>query len=571
MDLGGFRTLALAALACVWLLFAAGPAAADSFAPGARCHASGAKSETYAQVATQPQRWNCSDTGWSIAAERVFLRIGLAPGHGPEPVRFTTRLTRFEHIRLTAIATDGAMASRDLTEADMIPGTGDWVMSADLPRVPGRLAAVAVTIDEARHPRILSDSALTSHEQARGHPVQYELAVAAMCGMLFMALLFNAVFYRVLRARFLIWHAISAACMVVLTAVTSGLVHRFMPLSLGAASFLSAVSFGGGIATGMLFAADLIEPDRLDRVHRQALRWGGVWIAWWTVIYLLASGPLRPYAATVYYVSFAPVLALFVSFMVAARCRRSRAINFVIAAWAPFMLTGAMRIASIVGLTDAPLDLTMEQHVTLTWEVVVVNLGIADRLLFLRRERDRARARAQVFEARSERDPLTGLLNRRSIEERFDRLYRLGYRAMAVIDLDHFKAINDTYGHAVGDAALRATAEALSQDPDIVAVRMGGEEFLLLLDGKDLARRAERCRRAIPARIAANVPELSRPVTASMGFVEQPSETMRADFARLYGTCDRLLYEAKAAGRNRTMSEKLTLFASGRGTHPKAA
>ena len=76
---------------------------------------------------------------------------------------------------------------------------------------------------------------------------------------------------------------------------------------------------------------------------------------------------------------------------------------------------------------------------------------------------------------------------------------------------------------------------------------------------------------SIPARIAANVPELSRPVTASMGFVEQPSETMRADFARLYGTCDRLLYEAKAAGRNRTMSEKLTLFASGRGTHPKAA
>jgi diguanylate cyclase (GGDEF)-like protein len=571
MNSGGLRTLALAVLACVWLLLAAGPAAADSFAPGSRCHASGTKSETYAVLATQPQRWNCSDTGWSIAAERTFLRIDLAQGQNPEPVRFTTRLTRFEHMRLTAIASDGSTASRDLTEADMIPGTGDWVMSADLPRVPGRLAAVAVTIDEARHPRILSDGALTSREKAQGHPVQYELAVAALCGMLFMALLFNVVFYRVLRARFLVWHAISAACMVVLTLVTSGLVHRFVPLSLETASFLSAVSFGGGIATGMLFAADLIEPDRLDRVHRQALRWGGVWIAWWTVIYLLATGPLRPYAATFYYVSFVPVLALFVSFMVAARRRRSRAINFVIVAWAPFMLTGAMRIVSMIGLTDAPLDLTMEQHITLTWEVVVVNLGIADRLLFLRRERDRARAQAQVFEARAQRDPLTGLLNRRSIEERFGRLYRLGYRAMAVIDLDHFKAINDTHGHAVGDAALRAAAEALSQDPDIVAVRMGGEEFLLLLAGKELAKRAERCRQAIPARIAANVPGLGRLVTASMGFVEQPSETMQADFATLYGKCDRLLYEAKATGRNRAMSEKLTLFAPTRRKRPKAA
>ena len=571
MRMGGLRKLILAALACFWLLFAAGPAVADDSAPTSRCHATGSSTETYAQVAAQPERWNCSDSDWSIASDRVFLKIDWHQSGQPEPERFTTRLTRFAHMRLTAIAADGRTASRDVTEADMIAATGDWVMSTPLPKIAGPLAAVAVTIDEPRHPRMLSSAALTSAAAAQGYPVSYQLGVAALCGMLFTALLFNAVFYRVLRARFLVWHAISAACMLLLTLVNSGIVHRFLSLSLEATSFLSAASFGGGIATGMLFAADLIESDKLDRLHRQALRWGGVWIAWWTVIYLLASGPLRAHAATIYYVSFLPVLALFISFMVAASRRRSRAINFIVLAWAPFMLTGALRIASMIGLTDAPLDLTMEQHLALTWEVVVVNLGIADRLLSLRHERDRARAQAQVFEAKAQRDPLTGLLNRRSIESRFKRLYALGYRAMAVIDLDHFKAINDTHGHAIGDTVLRVTAEALTQDPDIVAVRMGGEEFLLLLAGQDVARRAERCRQAIPARVAAQIPGLDRLVTASMGFVEQPAEAIHAEFATLYGRCDRLLYEAKAAGRNRTMSEKLTLFVPRRRDREKVA
>ena len=117
--------------------------------------------------------------------------------------------------------------------------------------------------------------------------------------------------------------------------------------------------------------------------------------------------------------------------------------------------------------------------------------------------------------------------------------------------------------HAVGDEVLRSAAEALMTDENTLAVRMGGEEFLLLLRGSNAVIRAEHRRRAITTRVAAQVPGLGFPVTASMGLVSQPrNSSASSDFATLYTHCDRLLYEAKRAGRNRTMSERIMRFDS---------
>ncbi|MCW1382068.1 GGDEF domain-containing protein [Novosphingobium sp. KCTC 2891] len=195
----------------------------------------------------------------------------------------------------------------------------------------------------------------------------------------------------------------------------------------------------------------------------------------------------------------------------------------------------------------------------------MTTLGIINRFGDIRRERDYATARARELEGVAGHDPLTGLRNRRSIEKRFEDLLDNGFRTMAVLDLDHFKAINDSHGHAVGDDVLRAAAGALVDDADTRAIRMGGEEFMLLLRGADAAERAERCRRAISTRISAEVPGLDRMVTASMGLVEHDrAGRLHVDFAALYAHCDRLLYEAKRLGRNRTMRERVTGFTTDR-------
>jgi diguanylate cyclase (GGDEF)-like protein len=179
----------------------------------------------------------------------------------------------------------------------------------------------------------------------------------------------------------------------------------------------------------------------------------------------------------------------------------------------------------------------------------------------LRRERDLARSKAQALGQLAERDELTGLMNRRAIEPRFAELRRAGFNTVAVLDLDHFKRVNDCHGHATGDEALRAAARALSPDEDCLAVRLGGEEFMLVLRGKDARQRAEQRRRSVSERIGAEVTGLDRLVTASMGLIELPRyEMAELGFERLYSIADRLLYEAKAGGRNRTVTEKMTLF-----------
>jgi diguanylate cyclase (GGDEF)-like protein len=190
-------------------------------------------------------------------------------------------------------------------------------------------------------------------------------------------------------------------------------------------------------------------------------------------------------------------------------------------------------------------------YIGCVWEVIFTTLGVAERFVTIKRERDRARDAAELLERLSETDPLTGLLNRRAIERQFGQLRSDGFTALAVIDLDYFKAINDRNGHGVGDEVLRAVASALQADPGVRAYRLGGEEFLLLLRGADACSRAELRRQAIPATVACSVLGLERPVTASMGVTDLADNE---DFTTLYGRADRLLYEAKSAGRNRSRS-----------------
>jgi diguanylate cyclase (GGDEF)-like protein len=369
-----------------------------------------------------------------------------------------------------------------------------------------------------------------------------------------MPLLFNFAFYRVLRQRFLLWHASSVLFMLATTLVTSGVINRFVPLSLSMLCNVSAYSWAFGIVCAALFSADLIERGMLDPTHRAFLRFTGVWIPLWTVFYLYADGPARAWAPPLYFLSFVPVLAVFAWIMTVARLRGSRAVNFQIAAWLPILITGAVRVVTALGATAAPLELQLEQHLSIALEVIITSLGVADRFLVIKRERDQAMAQALHHQLEATHDPLTGLLNRRGLEQCFATLQARGFTAMAIIDLDHFKQINDTHGHAVGDDVLRAVAQVLAPDDQTLAVRWGGEEFLLMLAGNAVAVRAERRRLAISVRVATAVPSLNRLVTASMGLVEQRDRGSELSFTALYDQCDRLLYEAKLGGRNRTVS-----------------
>jgi diguanylate cyclase (GGDEF)-like protein len=158
-------------------------------------------------------------------------------------------------------------------------------------------------------------------------------------------------------------------------------------------------------------------------------------------------------------------------------------------------------------------------------------------------------------------DPLTGLYNRRGLEGRAEAIhFRPGGATVTqvwiMVDIDHFKRVNDTYGHEAGDEVLKAVAEALrstARVADIVA-RFGGEEFVLVLpdtSAEMAARIAERLRLAIEA-LSTDVDGQVIRVTASFGVAQRAAQESQLEVLE---RADAALFSSKKAGRNRvTMS-----------------
>jgi diguanylate cyclase (GGDEF)-like protein len=161
-----------------------------------------------------------------------------------------------------------------------------------------------------------------------------------------------------------------------------------------------------------------------------------------------------------------------------------------------------------------------------------------------------------IAETRAATDSLTGLPNKRAVHETLNRLVAQAGRtttplAMVVFDLDHFKQINDTFGHAKGDEVLAAVGDVVAntlRGSDFVG-RYGGEEFLALLPdtgSEGAIVLAEKLRETIGQ---LRVSGIERPITASFGVAVMPDEA--GDPESLLRVADRALYTAKANGRNR--------------------
>ena len=185
-------------------------------------------------------------------------------------------------------------------------------------------------------------------------------------------------------------------------------------------------------------------------------------------------------------------------------------------------------------------------------------------------ETSEARRQSRRYRELSLRDPLTGLYNRRHIDEQLARLLGPGSLpaaslSVALVDLDHFKRINDTFGHDVGDAVLRRVADLLQAAVPAdgaralggsFAARMGGEEFLLVLVDTPpghAAALAEDLRSAVAGHAWEDITG-DLPVTASIGVTTVTGAADQTP-AALLGRADALLYRAKEQGRDRVVTD----------------
>lgn len=295
--------------------------------------------------------------------------------------------------------------------------------------------------------------------------------------------------------------------------------------------------YGGAMALCMLAAIPLVVRQRAGRWHTFGLVLLGDLI--YVVVVLSIEDPVRH--AT-------PLMLLFPAF---------------VAAWflGPWELAVNMVVTTVVCLVA--LWPSYDNAVGLGIQVGVssgtLNAGALG-IFVLRRRVQRLLAATQAL---SHLDPLTGLHNRRFLVEQASRMWRHARRdgtrvAAMVLDLDHFKALNDAYGHAAGDAVLHAVAGSLARTvrPTDVLARIGGEEIVVLgmvADADEADHLAERLRAAV----GESRTEHGHAVTASIGIaLTRPADDEDAAGAlwRLIDRADAAMYEAKQAGRDRVVA-----------------
>jgi len=261
-----------------------------------------------------------------------------------------------------------------------------------------------------------------------------------------------------------------------------------------------------------------------------------------------------------------------------------RTARYFLIAWGLFLSGGSVTGLTLAGVLPSAFYTTYAMQIGSVLEVWVLALALLDRVRSLREQKEaavgsanrylrqlnedlerRVLDRTRALEATNarlvdlaRRDSLTGLLNHRTALERLDALLATGAgRPVTVImlDIDHFKQINDRFGHLTGDRVLVAIAEVLSRHigPEDLLGRYGGEEFVAVLKGTDEAAAGERAE-ALRLAIAALSPEGlgERTLTASLGVAvarHGPCDGAEALISR----ADHALYRAKHLGRNRVV------------------
>jgi diguanylate cyclase (GGDEF)-like protein len=465
---------------------------------------------------------------------RVDVYVGTAGGR-PAPLTMATSRPTFRGAHDAVFVLPSSLAAGQTLYARVEPqGAG----SEELSFFTGTL--VDVLAHGANHTRMIT------------------LAFGALVAMAFTSLLI----WFVLKDRLLVYYAVLFSMQALYVAFFSGqgfdwpILSMALPFTSHAWNVPAAISG----AAACVFVREIADLKRF---------WPRVYTAfgWFAVAFLVLAvanvgrhfglGGLVANIGNLMFISSA-VFTLVVAFM--AWRKGGRAAGFFLIAWGmleTFTIAAALRLLT-QDASDTDFLLHTGLPLSMAAAAILVALGVADRL----REQRQALNEA---ERRAETDPLTGVLNRRSLVERLEAgCQRAQARDMPIallfIDLDHFKQINDTYGHLAGDACLHAIVtpiQAELRQSDVIG-RYGGEEFIVILSSASAAAAhpiAERIReRVASVRVEGFGPPIR--LTCSIGVAA--SDTLGVWGRNLIARADEAVYVAKRAGRNRVqMAEAL--------------
>jgi diguanylate cyclase (GGDEF)-like protein len=527
-----------------------------------------------------PNARGVNSLGFTTAPLWVRFRLGALPG-GPGRVLLEVAYPLLDQVSLTLFYPDGR--SQTFEAGDTLPFDARplRLANATFPvEIPAQGAVTGVlrmqTTGSLQFPLVLRDAAAQSASVAH----HYLLLGLYYGGMLALALLACVVFAYARDVNFLLY-ALYLASFALLQFSLNGFSHQFLWSGPGMmASRMSIVL----IATSMVCMTWLTIRFLGFWPHSPAMRMAfRVFLALTAALLLLgvfAPPAVAPPLAAALAICLLPLI---LAAGISSLRRGVHTARYFVVAWGIFLLGVVISALAMAGVLPSGFYTTYAMQIGSVLEVWVLALALLDRVRSLREQKETAVAsvnrhlrqskddlerrvveRTRALEETNgrladlaRRDSLTGLLNHRASFHGLDDLLASGGLAagpvaVIMLDIDHFKQINDRFGHLAGDRALVAVAEVLRRHigPDDLCGRYGGEEFLVALRGVEEAAydRAEALRREIRCLAVEGFGE--RTLSASLGVaVTTPGSGEGAE--SVISRADHALYRAKHQGRDR--------------------
>lgn len=506
--------------------------------------------------------WICDPAKIDAAAQHSWVRLPIDADQRVE-TRLVGDAMAMDGIVIAKVMRDGSKSADYISARQIVQ---NWTTGT---RYALPLDLRGVDMLYLRYDKPLGPDAASSISFEQPADVEWQrwtslTILGIIIGMLMLNVVITAFIAMAVQRRFAWYHCAFSALLIVYIASSGSLGFLVFPdMALWTRSVISYAAAAWAIALLCPFILDFFEEGMISERLRKAGT-AAAWLVFFAGL-LLPLGALFDVSLRLYYnLAFLPGAGLTLYATAKALKNGSSAARAFALAWAVPTLFALERVFRNLGFYRLPPLADFAFYGALALEAGILTVAIGWMVSRIRRERDRALAERELMEIEARRDPLTALPNRRDYNS---RIWRTG-ETLALLDLDHFKSINDRFGHATGDEVLKVVGSVLDQavaDGTIAgAWRMGGEEFAIAIEANPpqhpaVAINAVRAR--IPYAVSSSLAGIKLHVTASAGLAEVDTGKLDAT----YRAADRMLYSAKVAGRDRLC------FGGREGTAPPAA
>ena len=532
------------------LLLCAAPARADTVEM-IPCVAAVTPGDTATSVLFQRDRFTCGSAQTQFAPGDYWVRMDVPklPADQSGGVIFRAASLWDDGMELTAFRADGSArryrADPSSSPSPMRLGATQVVrIDTDGPR----LSAIIARVHNSMIVRgVLHQPELSSIYTALQHELFLAALYAAFAGVCLALLAYNAALWWAMRERFLLAYCATVGSMLLYSLFTSGALHYLFDGWTGGDRLRTTVPLlAVAAATSMWFISCFFAATPIPHWLRRATIAQIIWLPLIGFSYALFAPYQIGLFDLTYMLSYLPLPLLFLCYLHVAWRNRDPLLPYFIIAWSMPFVSIVVRI--LRGFDVVPPTAVIENStlMALAFEALVSSVAIGYRVRLLAQARDRAEIAEAHAMTMADTDPLTGLLNRRAFLRSI--LEHGSNWTLLLLDIDHFKRVNDSLGHAGGDEAIMLFARALQRKMPNGALlaRMGGEEFavayrgdMLLIDPDELLAQIRNIDLKGGYRITASIGIASR----SVGNDE--------DWKVLYRAADMALYRAKSAGRDR--------------------